>query len=41
MDAVITDPGYNSGRYTTPADVREGLVQHGLLWSVMGLSTEW
>lgn len=24
-----------------PENVREGLVQHGLVWSVMGLPTEW
>ena len=41
MDAITTDPGYAGGWYATPADVREGLVQHGLVWSVMGLSTEW
>jgi len=41
MDAITSDPGYNGGWYEAPSDVREGLVQHGLIWSVMGLSTQW
>ena len=41
MDAITNDSGYRGGWYDTPFDVREGLVQHGLVWSIMGLSTEW
>lgn len=41
MDAITNDPGYRGGVYDTPFDVREGLVQHGLFWSVMGPSTQW
>lgn len=41
MDAITNDPGWRGGWYEVPSDVREGLRQHGLIWSVMGLSTEW
>jgi homoserine O-acetyltransferase/O-succinyltransferase len=39
VDAVASDPGFNKGFYTSPADVREGLLRHAKMWAVMGWST--
>jgi homoserine O-acetyltransferase/O-succinyltransferase len=40
VDAITSDPGFNKGFYTSPADVREGLLRHAKMWAVMGWSTE-
>lgn len=40
VDAITSDPGFNKGFYTSPADVREGLLRHAKIWAVMGWSTE-
>lgn len=39
VDAITSDPGFNKGFYTSPADVREGLLRHAKMWAVMGWST--
>ncbi len=41
IDAIAHDPGWNSGAYTSPADVAQGLRLHGRFAAVMGWSTEW
>jgi homoserine O-acetyltransferase len=40
VEAITSDPGFNKGFYTSPADVRGGLLRHARLWAVMGWSTE-
>jgi homoserine O-acetyltransferase/O-succinyltransferase len=40
VEAITSDPGFNTGFYTSPADVREGLLRHSKIWAVMGWSTE-
>jgi homoserine O-acetyltransferase len=40
VDAITSDPGFNKGFYTSPSDVREGLLRHAKMWAVMGWSTE-
>lgn len=40
MDAITSDPGWNGGSYSSPADVADGLRRHADIWAVMGLSTE-
>jgi len=40
VDAITSDPGFNQGFYSSPADVREGLLRHAKMWAVMGWSTE-
>ncbi len=40
VEAITSDPGFNNGFYTSPADVREGLLRHAKMWAVMGWSTE-
>jgi homoserine O-acetyltransferase len=40
VDAITSDPGFNKGFYSSPADVREGLLRHAKMWAVMGWSTE-
>ncbi|WP_131105448.1 alpha/beta fold hydrolase [Ornithinimicrobium sufpigmenti] len=40
MDAITSDPGWNGGDYSSPADVADGLRRHADIWAVMGLSTE-
>ena len=40
MDAITSDPGWNGGEYSSPADVADGLRRHADIWAVMGLSTE-
>lgn len=40
VDAITSDPGFNKGFYTSPADVRDGLLRHAKMWAVMGWSTE-
>jgi homoserine O-acetyltransferase/O-succinyltransferase len=40
VDAITSDPGFKKGFYTSPADVREGLLRHAKIWAVMGWSTE-
>jgi len=32
FEAITSDPGFNNGSYTSPADVREGLLRHAKLW---------
>jgi homoserine O-acetyltransferase/O-succinyltransferase len=39
-EAIRSDPAWAGGWYNEPHAVREGLVRHSRLWSVMGLSTE-
>jgi homoserine O-acetyltransferase len=39
-EAITSDPGFNKGFYSSPADVREGLLRHAKMWAVMGWSTE-
>jgi homoserine O-acetyltransferase/O-succinyltransferase len=38
VDAITSDPGFNNGFYTSPAEVREGLLRHAKIWAVMGWS---
>ena len=40
VEAITSDHGFNKGFYSSPADVREGLLRHAKLWAVMGWSTE-
>ncbi|WP_106847774.1 alpha/beta fold hydrolase [Blastococcus sp. Marseille-P5729] len=40
LDAITSDPGFNAGEYSSPADVAEGLGRHADIWAVMGLSTD-
>lgn len=40
VEAITSDPGFQHGWYTTPAEVRAGLDRHAGIWSVMGFSTE-
>ncbi|WP_343591814.1 alpha/beta fold hydrolase [Paracidovorax wautersii] len=39
-DAITSDPGFQGGRYASPADVAAGLKRHAQLWTVMGWSTD-
>jgi homoserine O-acetyltransferase len=39
-EAITTDPGFNAGKYGSPADVAAGLKRQAKLWTVMGWSTE-
>ena len=39
-EAITSDPGFNGGKYGSPADVAAGLKRHAKLWTVMGWSTE-
>ena len=38
--AIKADPGWNNGRYASPAEVSEGLRQQARLWSLLGFSSE-
>ncbi|WP_188207477.1 alpha/beta fold hydrolase [Alkalibacillus aidingensis] len=40
MEAITSDPGFNSGNYQSCQDVADGLRRHADIWAVMGLSTE-
>ena len=40
VDAITSDPGFNKGFYAASSDVREGLLRHAKMWTVMGWSTE-
>jgi homoserine O-acetyltransferase len=40
VEAITSDPGFNKGFYSSPVDVREGLLRHAKMWAVMGWSTE-
>ena len=40
VEAITSDPGFNKGFYSSPADVREGMLRHAKMWAVMGWSTE-
>lgn len=40
LDAITSDPGWNGGEYSSPADVAAGLGRHADIWAVMGLSTD-
>jgi homoserine O-acetyltransferase len=40
VDAISSDPGFNKGFYSSPVDVKEGLLRHAKMWAVMGWSTE-
>jgi homoserine O-acetyltransferase/O-succinyltransferase len=39
VDAITSDPGFKKGFYGSPEDVREGLLRHAKMWTVMGWST--
>ncbi|MBB4662118.1 alpha/beta fold hydrolase [Conexibacter arvalis] len=38
-DAIVSDPGYDDGRYDAPAAVRDGLLRHARLWAAIGHSS--
>ncbi|QIK65351.1 alpha/beta fold hydrolase [Nocardioides sp. HDW12B] len=40
MDAITSDPAWAGGRYTSHADVADGLRRHADIWAVMGLTTD-
>lgn len=40
MDAITSDPGFAGGEYASNLDVAAGLHRHAMIWSIMGLSTE-
>lgn len=40
IEAITSDPAYQSGHYDSPRHVAEGLKRHAKLWTVMGWSTE-
>ena len=40
-EAITSDPGFNGGKYGSPADVAAGLKRHAKLWTVMGWSTDY
>ena len=40
IEAITSDPGFNTGFYASSADVREGLLRQSKIWAVMGWSTE-
>ena len=39
-EAITSDPGFNGGKYGSPADVAAGLKRQAKLWTVMGWSTD-
>ena len=39
-EAITSDPGFDSGKYGSPAEVAAGLKRHAKLWTVMGWSTD-
>lgn len=39
-EAITSDPGFNGGKYGSPADVAAGLERQAKLWTVMGWSTD-
>jgi len=39
-EVITSDPGFNKGFYASSADVREGLLRHAKVWTMMGWSTE-
>ena len=40
IDALKSDPKWNNGFYSKSSDVSAGLKRHALIWSVMGLCSE-
>lgn len=40
MDAITSDPGWQSGEYSTNLEVAGGLRRHAGIWSVVGSSTQ-
>ncbi|MGP9723624.1 alpha/beta fold hydrolase [Corynebacterium sp. AOP40-9SA-29] len=40
-EAILSDPGFAAGEYSSHTDVEDGLRRQSHLWSVMGFSTEW
>src|SRR5712675_3158407 len=38
-EAITSDPGFNKGFYTSSSEVREGLLRHAKMRTVMGWST--
>ena len=38
-EAIASDPGFADGSYESPADVRDGLLRHALLWAAIGHSS--
>ena len=39
-EQIWSDSGWNEGKYTSNADVVNGLKRHGHIWGIMGFSTE-
>ena len=40
VEAITSDPGFNKGFYASSQAVREGLLRHARMWTLMGWSTE-
>lgn len=40
VEAITSDPGFNSGEYESNADVETGLARHARVFGAMGFSTE-
>lgn len=40
MEAIVSDPNFNDGCYSSQSAVNEGLHRHAKLWTVMGWSTD-
>ncbi|MBM7365363.1 alpha/beta fold hydrolase [Gordonia hydrophobica] len=39
-EAIMSDPGWNGGEYTSNADVVDGLTRQAHIWAISGFSTE-
>jgi homoserine O-acetyltransferase/O-succinyltransferase len=39
-EAIMSDPGWNGGRYQSNEDVVDGIVRQSHIWAVVGFSTE-
>lgn len=39
-DAIMSDPGWKAGNYSSHLEVSDGLKRHADIWAVLGLSTE-
>lgn len=39
-EAIMSDPGWAGGEYTSNEDVRDGLIRQAHIWAVVGFSTE-
>lgn len=38
--AILSDPGWKDGEYSSNEDVEDGLIRHAHIWGIMGFSTE-